>query len=402
MPISLSGSLNLSGSINTNGTITATTLVVQTITSSISSITGSTNFGSLSSDTHKFTGSLLISGSNVLIGTPTSNGFRFKVSNNGAEEIAINPGDSANLNNYVNYNRSTSTYIAANYLAATHSFLNGNVGIGTSSPVTKLDVSGTIRSIAQTDPTSGTGLELFYRSADPACYVQSYDRTNSAYVDLKLAASRILFYYANPSSVECARFSGLGYFKATNSGTYINTSGQYHEFSNSATNNEIFVLRNTSASPYGYTLQFSGASPNNSTNWIMYCEDSTAQRFSVRSNGGVYNYTGNNVPLSDQRMKKEITLLESYWDKFKSIEMVKFKYIDQTHDDFNIGVVSQQIESIMPEFVDVWDEKNIPEDGKPLMGVYMEDIHNIAMKVLQEAMTKIETLEARVQYLENK
>jgi hypothetical protein len=141
MPISLSGSLNLSGSLTTTGTITATTLVVQTITSSISSITGSTNFGSLSSDTHKFTGSLLISGSNVLIGTPTSNGFRFKVSNNGAEEWALNPGDSTNINNHVNYNRNTSAYIGANYLAATHSFLQGNVGIGTSSPTTKLEVT---------------------------------------------------------------------------------------------------------------------------------------------------------------------------------------------------------------------------------------------------------------------
>ena len=65
MPISLSGSLNLSGSLTTTGTITATTLVVQTITSSISSITGSTKFGSLSSDTHKFTGSLNVTGSST-------------------------------------------------------------------------------------------------------------------------------------------------------------------------------------------------------------------------------------------------------------------------------------------------------------------------------------------------
>ena len=63
MPISLSGSLNLSGSLTTTGTITATTLVVQTITSSISSITGSTNFGTLSSNTHTFTGSINASGS---------------------------------------------------------------------------------------------------------------------------------------------------------------------------------------------------------------------------------------------------------------------------------------------------------------------------------------------------
>ena len=62
MPISLSGSLNLSGSLTTTGTITATTLVVQTITSSISSITGSTNFGSLADNTHTFTGSLNVTG----------------------------------------------------------------------------------------------------------------------------------------------------------------------------------------------------------------------------------------------------------------------------------------------------------------------------------------------------
>ena len=59
----ITGSMLISGSLTTTGTITATTLVVQTITSSISSITGSTNFGSLSSNTHKFTGSVLMSGS---------------------------------------------------------------------------------------------------------------------------------------------------------------------------------------------------------------------------------------------------------------------------------------------------------------------------------------------------
>jgi hypothetical protein len=45
------------------GSITAQTLVVQTITSSISTITGSTQFGSSSINTHQFTGSVLVSGS---------------------------------------------------------------------------------------------------------------------------------------------------------------------------------------------------------------------------------------------------------------------------------------------------------------------------------------------------
>lgn len=45
------------------GTLTAQTLVVQTITSSVDFVTGSTRFGSLSSNTHVFTGSVSVSGS---------------------------------------------------------------------------------------------------------------------------------------------------------------------------------------------------------------------------------------------------------------------------------------------------------------------------------------------------
>ena len=46
-------------------TLTAQTLVVQTITSSVDFVTGSTRFGSLSSNTHVFTGSVSISGSST-------------------------------------------------------------------------------------------------------------------------------------------------------------------------------------------------------------------------------------------------------------------------------------------------------------------------------------------------
>jgi len=59
----ITGSLNVTGSITTVGTITATTLVVQTITSSIEYSSGSNIFGSKSTDTQQFTGSVGITGS---------------------------------------------------------------------------------------------------------------------------------------------------------------------------------------------------------------------------------------------------------------------------------------------------------------------------------------------------
>jgi hypothetical protein len=55
------------------GTLTATNIVVQTITSSQSTITGSTRFGSIITNTHQFTGSVLVTGSINVIDGVTNN-----------------------------------------------------------------------------------------------------------------------------------------------------------------------------------------------------------------------------------------------------------------------------------------------------------------------------------------
>ncbi len=88
------------------------------------------------------------------------------------------------------------------------------------------------------------------------------------------------------------------------------------------------------------------------------------------------------------------------WDKIKAIEIVTFKYKDQTHDDDNIGAIAQQVESVAPEFVDVDGFGETPEDGVPLKAIYTADMYHAAIKALQEAMTRIEQLEAKVAALE--
>ena len=86
----------------------------------------------------------------------------------------------------------------------------------------------------------------------------------------------------------------------------------------------------------------------------------------MRSNGGLANYQTNDANLSDERPKKDIAPLGSMWAKFKALEIVTFKYKDQTHDDDNIGLIAQQVESVAPEFVDVDGWGETPEDGVPL------------------------------------
>jgi hypothetical protein len=66
-------------SLTVAGTLTAQTLVVQTITSSVDFVTGSTRFGSILGNTHQFTGSVSMTGSLAVITT----GTEFQVTSTG-------------------------------------------------------------------------------------------------------------------------------------------------------------------------------------------------------------------------------------------------------------------------------------------------------------------------------
>ena len=277
---------------------------------------------------------------------------------------------------------------------------NGNVGIGTSSPTNPLHIvsnsvsqlnvaalSGNTNAQINLEPT-GTGVALI----GPASAFPLTFRTDAT---------------------ERMRITSGGFTKMSQDGTYYGSTGGYHEVR--TTNNDwTQIMSNTAAgTPQGLFIQYVNASPNNGSSNFFYFRDSgLTVRAIMYSNGGLANFQANNVNLSDERTKKDIIPLESYWDKFKAIEIVKFKYKDQTHDDFNIGVIAQQVEAVAPEFVDVdgWDNMPIlDEDGneivtdeEPLKSIYTADLHHATIKVLQEAMAKIETLEAKIAILEAK
>jgi len=182
------------------GSLTAQTLVVQTITSSVSFITGSTRFGSLLTNIHEFTGSLRMTGSainannsKILIGDDgtfsgnystvgfggTTNGFNrifastttadglyllaatgrgvyIRTSGKNASDINIMPNGNTGFG--LNFSLPTATlHISGSgsgslmQISSTVSssifFVSGsgNVGINTITPTKKLDVLGDIR-----------------------------------------------------------------------------------------------------------------------------------------------------------------------------------------------------------------------------------------------------------------
>ena len=269
----------------------------------------------------------------------------------------------------------------------------GNVGIGTTTPSALLHLQNSAGSTLRLVRTSNR----FDISADND-FMEINARDASTYMTFKTA------------DTERMRITSGGLFKFQNNGSsYESSTAGVNEFNTNADDTNV-VFRNTATSltgaRAGIDVFYRNATPNSTSAAFYQAADfsggSRTLRFEVRSNGGIANYAANNVILSDERTKKEIKPLESYWDKFKGIEIVKYKYKDQTHDDFNIGVIAQQVEKIAPEFVDIDGFGETPEDGTPLKSIYDSDLYHATIGVLKEAMTKIETLEAKIKTLENK
>ena len=155
--------------------------------------------------------------------------------------------------------------------------------------------------------------------------------------------------------------------------------------------------------PNGIIVKYSGASPNDTGNQFIYCLDSTStQRMSVRSNGGIANYSANNVNLSDRREKTNFAPAKSYLDTICAIPVQTFNYIDQNleeDDGLTLGVVAQDVQAVAPELV-MESNWGTEEEPKVRLSIYQTDLQYALMKCIQEQQAIIESLTARVSALE--
>ena len=203
----------------------------------------------------------------------------------------------------------------------------------------------------------------------------------------------------------------------------------------------------------GLLVVYSGASPDGSpaAEYIM-CTDSTASRFQVNSDGDVKNHDNAYGAISDERIKQDIRDANSQWDDIKGLRVRNFKRKDDVRQYGDkaweqIGLIAQEAELVSPKLIrettpsesdlisdpsfgEIVDDtespnfyteedktnENIPE-GKNVGDIksYPQKIRvdqNVkamqysvlymkAIKCLQEAQTRIETLEAKVTALEN-
>lgn len=122
----------------------------------------------------------------------------------------------------------------------------------------------------------------------------------------------------------------------------------------------------------------------NTTSFLFDGIEFSNLRFRVYSNGGIGNYSGNDVNLSDQREKKNIELAPNYLDKICQIPVKTFLYINQTDTQKTLGVIAQDVQAIAPEFVDETDWSENADGSKMRLSIYQTDLQFALMKAIQE------------------
>jgi hypothetical protein len=117
--------------------------------------------------------------------------------------------------------------------------------------------------------------------------------------------------------------------------------------------------------------------------------------FLVATNGNVTNTNNSYGAISDAKLKENIVDATPQWDDLKALQVRKYNFKEgQTHTQ--IGLVAQEVELISPGLVTESPDRD--KEGNDLGTVTKSVNYSVlymkAVKALQEAMERIESLEA--------
>jgi hypothetical protein len=123
-------------------------------------------------------------------------------------------------------------------------------------------------------------------------------------------------------------------------------------------------------------------------------------RMVIRNDGDLENANNRYGAYSDVSMKENIVDANSQWDDIKALRVRNYNFREETGHSTHrqIGVIAQELETTSPGLVS--DSSVAGDDGNPTGETYKTVNYSVlymkAVKALQEAMERIETLEQRL------
>jgi len=177
----------------------------------------------------------------------------------------------------------------------------------------------------------------------------------------------------------------------------------------SVNDNYGLLIKNTNSTrPYGLGIALTNGTSNN-TQALIVAESSNATKFIVYTNGNVGSATSSYGGISDLKLKENIVDAGSQWDDLKALRVRKYSFKEENSSEpTQIGVIAQEVEAAgmaglvyeTPDQIEA-DDGSIEDTEEVTKSMKYSVLYMKAIKALQEAMTRIETLEAKVQTLEN-
>ena len=183
-------------------------------------------------------------------------------------------------------------------------------------------------------------------------------------------------------------------------------SGEIEVAQASDVNAPVAFIRSENSSDYSssiITVQGDRTTTNNTYNLANFTNAGTAKCV-ITDGGNLLNTNNSYGAISDEKLKQDIEDANSQWDDIKAVRFRKFKFKDMVEDGFKLGVVAQELEKVSPSLISEAIDRDV--DGKDLgtttKSVKYSILQMKGIVALQEALNRIETLEAKVKELESK
>ena len=255
---------------------------------------------------------------------------------------------------------------------------DGNVGIGTSSPVSAVSIqkgsgANAYIEVAGNNNTLGSASMLF--GQDSGSYGYCWNRANQS----------ILF---GTNSTERARIDSSGNLLVGTTSTSVTGTNGIQMFPADVGANKPRINIATA----GYTSADYPLS--------LWSTAVSAWRFYVQADGRISAvYTAINS-LSDERVKENIRDLDDGLSKVMQLQPRKFDWKEGKGKNItnDRGFIAQEFEQVFPDLVSEWKDE-APEGEEPYKSVSADLIPTL-VKAIQEQQTLIESLTARIAALE--
>ena len=315
----------------------------------------------------------------------TAGGSSINVRNNGVTSIAI-----GNYSNIVGgaYNNLGSIYTFSDtlFLPSGNERMRitsaGNVGIGTSNPSRKLEVSQTGDAFICIRGNYANNSGLIFSDIDlsgDSCAIRN-DRQNNA-----------LWFSTNGINSERMRITSTGEVLIGTTSSIFTTLGRcVFEIAGGTAGAIVSLKTNTNTMSYYFA--------DTSDVYLSKVATTGGRLYLVNVSGGLY-LTENATTWtssSDERLKNITGIIDSAVDKLMTLRAVNFSWKSDNTSKENLGLIAQDVEKVFPQIIDknklAGSPNNPQKDETEYLGVRYQELIPILVKAIQELKQEIETL----------